>query len=168
MCVARQLFRDRQAAALAVQTILRAYMARQKYQALLRESKAGKGIQDWAQKYRDEMEKRVSGLKSQNGLLEAEEDDLNRMIQEQSQQMIEDDHKEKVALFSFNLLVELLGEGQQSIRPGAGTSTSATRSSRGQPSSREHKKAVGRQFQNSADADGRHYPPPLEPLNPTQ
>ena len=41
MCVARQLFRDRQAAALAVQTILRAYMARQKYQALLRESKAG-------------------------------------------------------------------------------------------------------------------------------
>ncbi|CAL8352331.1 unnamed protein product [Boreogadus saida] len=62
------------------------------------------------------MEKMVSGLKSQNGLLEAEEDDLNRMIQEQSQQMIEDDHKEKVALFSFNLLVELLGEGQQSGR----------------------------------------------------
>ncbi|CAL8287708.1 unnamed protein product [Arctogadus glacialis] len=40
-CVARQRFRDREAAALAVQTILRAYMARQKYQALLRESKAG-------------------------------------------------------------------------------------------------------------------------------
>ncbi|CAL8352336.1 unnamed protein product [Boreogadus saida] len=39
MCVARQLFRDRQAAALAVQTILRAYQARQKYQALLRESR---------------------------------------------------------------------------------------------------------------------------------
>ena len=42
------------------------------------------------------MEKRVSGLKSQNGLLEAEEDDLNRMIQEQSQQMIEVITKVKV------------------------------------------------------------------------
>ncbi|CAL8287712.1 unnamed protein product [Arctogadus glacialis] len=102
------------------------------------------------------MEKMVSGLKSQNGLLEAEEDDLNRMIQEQSQQMIEDDHKEKVALFSFNLLVELLGEGQQSIRPGAGTSTSATSSSRGQPSSREHEKTADRAAAPTLQSPGDH------------
>ncbi|MED6293128.1 Unconventional myosin-Va [Characodon lateralis] len=48
-----------------------------------------KTIEDWAQKYRDEMEKMVSELKDQNGLLKKEKDDLNRMIQEQSQQMTE-------------------------------------------------------------------------------
>ncbi|CAL8243411.1 unnamed protein product [Lota lota] len=51
--------------------------------------KEKKTIEDWAQKYRDEMEKMVSELKSQNGLLKTEKDDLNRMIQEQHQQMTE-------------------------------------------------------------------------------
>nr|XP_020447982.1 unconventional myosin-Va isoform X3 [Monopterus albus] len=48
-----------------------------------------KTIEDWAQTYRDEMEKMVSELKDQNGLLKKDKDDLNRMIQEQSQQMTE-------------------------------------------------------------------------------
>ncbi|XP_026149214.1 unconventional myosin-Va isoform X4 [Mastacembelus armatus] len=48
-----------------------------------------KTIEDWAQTYRDEMEKMVSELKDQNGLLKKEKDDLNRLIQEQSQQMTE-------------------------------------------------------------------------------
>ncbi|XP_008281237.1 unconventional myosin-Va isoform X1 [Stegastes partitus] len=48
-----------------------------------------KTIEDWAQTYRDEMEKMVSELKDQNGLLKKEKDDLNRSIQEQSQQMTE-------------------------------------------------------------------------------
>ncbi|XP_059926780.1 unconventional myosin-Va isoform X1 [Gadus macrocephalus] len=51
--------------------------------------KEKKTIEDWATKYRDEMEKMVSELKSQNGLLKSEKDDLNRMIQEQRQQMTE-------------------------------------------------------------------------------
>nr|XP_043886358.1 unconventional myosin-Va isoform X3 [Solea senegalensis] len=46
-----------------------------------------KTIEDWAQTYRSEMEKMVSELKEQNGLLKKEKDDLNRSIQEQSQQM---------------------------------------------------------------------------------
>ncbi|CAB1428521.1 unnamed protein product [Pleuronectes platessa] len=48
-----------------------------------------KTIEDWAQTYRSEMEKMVSELKDQNGLLKKEKDDLNRSIQEQSQQMTE-------------------------------------------------------------------------------
>ncbi|XP_067450043.1 unconventional myosin-Va isoform X3 [Thunnus thynnus] len=48
-----------------------------------------KTIEDWAQTYRDEMEKMVSELKDQNGSLKKEKDDLNRSIQEQSQQMTE-------------------------------------------------------------------------------
>ncbi|XP_016888053.1 unconventional myosin-Va isoform X10 [Cynoglossus semilaevis] len=48
-----------------------------------------KTIEDWAQTYRDEMETLVSELKDQNGSLKKEKDDLNRMIQEQSQQMTE-------------------------------------------------------------------------------
>uniref|UniRef100_A0A3Q1H2S2 Unconventional myosin-Va n=1 Tax=Anabas testudineus TaxID=64144 RepID=A0A3Q1H2S2_ANATE len=48
-----------------------------------------KTIEDWAQTYRDEMEKMVSELKDQNGLLKKDKDDLNRLIQEQSQQMTE-------------------------------------------------------------------------------
>ncbi|XP_058485350.1 unconventional myosin-Va isoform X1 [Solea solea] len=46
-----------------------------------------KTIEDWAQTYRSEMEKMVSELKEQNGSLKKEKDDLNRSIQEQSQQM---------------------------------------------------------------------------------
>uniref|UniRef100_A0A673BPI3 Myosin VAa n=1 Tax=Sphaeramia orbicularis TaxID=375764 RepID=A0A673BPI3_9TELE len=48
-----------------------------------------KTIEDWAQSYRDEMEKMVAELKDQNGLLKTEKNDLNRLIQEQSQQMTE-------------------------------------------------------------------------------
>ncbi|XP_053721073.1 unconventional myosin-Va isoform X1 [Synchiropus splendidus] len=48
-----------------------------------------KTIEDWAKNYRDEMEKMVSELKDQNGCLKKEKDDLNRSIQEQSQQMTE-------------------------------------------------------------------------------
>ncbi|KAM9766188.1 unconventional myosin-Va isoform 2-T2 [Menidia menidia] len=48
-----------------------------------------KTIEDWAQTYRDEMEKMVSELKDQNGMLKKEKEDLNRMIQEQSLQMTE-------------------------------------------------------------------------------
>nr|XP_057944984.1 unconventional myosin-Va isoform X2 [Doryrhamphus excisus] len=48
-----------------------------------------KTIEDWAQTYRDEMEKMVTELKDQNGSLKKEKDDLNRLIQEQSQQMTE-------------------------------------------------------------------------------
>ncbi|XP_070766866.1 unconventional myosin-Va isoform X4 [Enoplosus armatus] len=51
--------------------------------------KEKKTIEDWAQTYRDEMEKMVSELKEQNGSLKKEKDDLNRSIQEQSQQMTE-------------------------------------------------------------------------------
>uniref|UniRef100_A0A672JQE5 Unconventional myosin-Va n=1 Tax=Salarias fasciatus TaxID=181472 RepID=A0A672JQE5_SALFA len=46
-----------------------------------------KTIEDWAQTYKNEMEKMVSDLRDQNGLLKTEKDDLNRLIQEQSQQM---------------------------------------------------------------------------------
>ncbi|XP_073320920.1 unconventional myosin-Va [Pagrus major] len=46
-------------------------------------------IEDWAQTYRDEMEKMVSELKEQNGTLKKDKEDLNRLIQEQSQQMTE-------------------------------------------------------------------------------
>ncbi|XP_074523307.1 unconventional myosin-Va isoform X1 [Halichoeres trimaculatus] len=48
-----------------------------------------KTIEDWAQTYRNEMEKMVSELKDQNGTLKKDKDDLNRMIQEQSQEMTE-------------------------------------------------------------------------------
>ncbi|XP_053176269.1 unconventional myosin-Va isoform X3 [Scomber japonicus] len=48
-----------------------------------------KTIEDWAQTYRDEMETMVSELKDQNGSLKKDKEDLNRMIQEQSQQMTE-------------------------------------------------------------------------------
>ncbi|XP_068597998.1 unconventional myosin-Va [Brachionichthys hirsutus] len=48
-----------------------------------------KTIEDWAQSYQTEMEKMVSDLKDQNGSLKKEKDDLNRLIQEQSQQMTE-------------------------------------------------------------------------------
>ncbi|XP_056879260.1 unconventional myosin-Va isoform X6 [Takifugu flavidus] len=48
-----------------------------------------KTIEDWAQTYRDEMEKMVSELKEQNGFLKKDKDDLNRLIQEQNQQMTE-------------------------------------------------------------------------------
>ncbi|XP_076143801.1 unconventional myosin-Va isoform X2 [Alosa pseudoharengus] len=48
-----------------------------------------KVIEDWAEKYRDEMEKMVAELKDQNGMLKTEKDDLNRLIQEQSLQMTE-------------------------------------------------------------------------------
>uniref|UniRef100_A0A3Q3VV77 Unconventional myosin-Va n=1 Tax=Mola mola TaxID=94237 RepID=A0A3Q3VV77_MOLML len=48
-----------------------------------------KTIEDWAQTYRDEMEKMVSELKDQNCTLKKDKDDLNRLIQEQSQQMTE-------------------------------------------------------------------------------
>ncbi|XP_029954872.1 unconventional myosin-Va isoform X4 [Salarias fasciatus] len=48
-----------------------------------------KTIEDWAQTYKNEMEKMVSDLRDQNGLLKTEKDDLNRLIQEQSQQMTE-------------------------------------------------------------------------------
>ncbi|XP_056134161.1 unconventional myosin-Va [Lampris incognitus] len=46
-------------------------------------------IEEWAQTYRDEMEKMVAELKDQNGLLKSEKEGLNRLIQEQSQQMTE-------------------------------------------------------------------------------
>ncbi|XP_062860893.1 unconventional myosin-Va isoform X1 [Trichomycterus rosablanca] len=45
-----------------------------------------KAIENWAQKYQDEMEKMISELKEQNNLLKNEKNDLNRLIQEQSQQ----------------------------------------------------------------------------------
>ncbi|XP_003969614.1 unconventional myosin-Va isoform X4 [Takifugu rubripes] len=48
-----------------------------------------KTIEDWAKTYRDEMEKMVSELKEQNGFLKKDKDDLNRLIQEQNQQMTE-------------------------------------------------------------------------------
>lgn len=48
-----------------------------------------KTIEEWAQNYRDEMEEMVAALKDQNGLLKKEKNDLNRLIQEQSQQMTE-------------------------------------------------------------------------------
>ncbi|KAM4602413.1 unconventional myosin-Va [Polymixia lowei] len=48
-----------------------------------------KTIEDWAQTYRDEMEQMVAELKDQNGLLKKDKNDLNRLIQEQSQQMTE-------------------------------------------------------------------------------
>ncbi|XP_034042761.1 unconventional myosin-Va isoform X3 [Thalassophryne amazonica] len=48
-----------------------------------------KTIEDWAQRYRNEMEQMVLDLKDQNGSLKKEKDDLNRLIQEQSQQMTE-------------------------------------------------------------------------------
>ncbi|KAM3624690.1 uncharacterized protein V6R79_000223 [Siganus canaliculatus] len=48
-----------------------------------------KTIEDWAQNYRDEMEKMVTELKDQNGTLKKDKDDLNRSIQEQNQQMTE-------------------------------------------------------------------------------
>ncbi|XP_029317323.1 unconventional myosin-Va isoform X1 [Cottoperca gobio] len=51
--------------------------------------KEKKTIEDWAKTYRHEMEKMVSELKEQNGSLKKEKDDLNRLIQEQSQQMTE-------------------------------------------------------------------------------
>ncbi|XP_068455850.1 unconventional myosin-Va isoform X1 [Clinocottus analis] len=51
--------------------------------------KEKKTIEDWAQTYRSEMETMVSELKEQNGSLKKEKDDLNRLIQEQSQQMTE-------------------------------------------------------------------------------
>ncbi|KAM8894199.1 unconventional myosin-Va isoform 3-T3 [Spinachia spinachia] len=51
--------------------------------------KEKKTIEDWAQTYRSEMETMVSELKDQNGSLKKEKDDLNRLIQEQSQQMTE-------------------------------------------------------------------------------
>ncbi|XP_046897765.1 unconventional myosin-Va isoform X2 [Hypomesus transpacificus] len=51
--------------------------------------KEKKTIEDWAQKYRDEMEKMVAELKEQNGLLKNEKNDLNRMLKEQSQQLTE-------------------------------------------------------------------------------
>ncbi|XP_037613547.1 unconventional myosin-Va isoform X3 [Sebastes umbrosus] len=51
--------------------------------------KEKKTIEDWAKTYRDEMEKMVSELKEQNGSLKKDKDDLNRSIQEQSQQMTE-------------------------------------------------------------------------------
>ncbi|XP_038556826.1 unconventional myosin-Va isoform X5 [Micropterus salmoides] len=51
--------------------------------------KEKKTIEDWAQTYRNEMEKMVSELKEENGSLKQDKDNLNRMIQEQSQQMTE-------------------------------------------------------------------------------
>ncbi|XP_066557467.1 unconventional myosin-Va [Amia ocellicauda] len=48
-----------------------------------------KTIEDWAEKYRDEMEQMVSDLKEKNTLLKSEKDDLNRMIQEQAKEMKE-------------------------------------------------------------------------------
>ncbi|KAF5895582.1 unconventional myosin-Va isoform X5, partial [Clarias magur] len=51
--------------------------------------KEKKAIEDWAQTYQDEMEKMISELKEQNDLLKNEKDDLNRLIQEQSQQWTE-------------------------------------------------------------------------------
>ncbi|GAA6076295.1 unconventional myosin-Va, partial [Tachysurus ichikawai] len=48
--------------------------------------KEKKAIEDWAQTYQDEMEQMISELKEQNNLLKNEKDDLNRLIQEQSQQ----------------------------------------------------------------------------------
>uniref|UniRef100_A0A8D3A592 Myosin VA n=1 Tax=Scophthalmus maximus TaxID=52904 RepID=A0A8D3A592_SCOMX len=51
--------------------------------------KEKKTIEDWAHTYRNEMEKMVSELKEQNGSLKKDKDDLNRLIQEQSQQMTE-------------------------------------------------------------------------------
>ncbi|XP_068180501.1 unconventional myosin-Va isoform X1 [Antennarius striatus] len=48
-----------------------------------------KTIEDWAQTYQNEMETMVADLKDQNGSLKKEKDDLNRLIQEQSQQMTE-------------------------------------------------------------------------------
>nr|XP_055030189.1 unconventional myosin-Va isoform X4 [Misgurnus anguillicaudatus] len=51
--------------------------------------KEKKTIEDWAQKYQDEMEQMISELKEQNHLLKNEKDDLNRLIQEQSQQWTE-------------------------------------------------------------------------------
>ncbi|XP_063044202.1 unconventional myosin-Va isoform X3 [Engraulis encrasicolus] len=58
-------------------------------QELATTQKDKKVIEDWAEKYRDEMEQMVSELKEQNGLLKGEKEDLNRLIQEQSQQMTE-------------------------------------------------------------------------------
>ncbi|XP_070411301.1 unconventional myosin-Va isoform X3 [Nothobranchius furzeri] len=46
-----------------------------------------KSIEDWAHTYRNQMEKVLSELKDENGSLKKEKDDLNRRIQEQSQQM---------------------------------------------------------------------------------
>nr|XP_015198449.1 PREDICTED: unconventional myosin-Va isoform X3 [Lepisosteus oculatus] len=51
--------------------------------------KEKKTIEEWAEKYRDEMEQMVSDLKERNTLLKSEKDDLNRLIQEQAQQMKE-------------------------------------------------------------------------------
>ncbi|KAI9545210.1 Unconventional myosin-Va [Dissostichus eleginoides] len=51
--------------------------------------KEKKTIENWSKNYREEMEKMVSELKEQNGTLKKDKDDLNRMIQEQSQQMTE-------------------------------------------------------------------------------
>ncbi|XP_045889564.1 unconventional myosin-Va isoform X3 [Micropterus dolomieu] len=51
--------------------------------------KEKKTIEDWAQTYRNEMEKMVSELKEENGSLKQDKDNLNRLIQEQSQQMTE-------------------------------------------------------------------------------
>uniref|UniRef100_A0A1A8NPF6 Myosin VAa n=1 Tax=Nothobranchius rachovii TaxID=451742 RepID=A0A1A8NPF6_9TELE len=48
-----------------------------------------KSIEDWAHTYRNQMEKVLSELKDENGSLKKEKDDLNRRIQEQSQQMTE-------------------------------------------------------------------------------
>ncbi|CAL1604235.1 unnamed protein product [Knipowitschia caucasica] len=48
-----------------------------------------KTIEDWTHNYKSEMEKLVAELKEQNGSLKKEKDDLNRSIQEQSQQMTE-------------------------------------------------------------------------------
>uniref|UniRef100_A0A1A8EP02 Myosin VAa n=1 Tax=Nothobranchius korthausae TaxID=1143690 RepID=A0A1A8EP02_9TELE len=48
-----------------------------------------KSIEDWAHTYRSQMEKVLSELKDENGSLKKEKDDLNRRIQEQSQQMTE-------------------------------------------------------------------------------
>ncbi|XP_077476300.1 unconventional myosin-Va isoform X5 [Stigmatopora argus] len=56
---------------------------------LSKTQKEKKTIEDWAQTYKGEMEKMVSELKDQNGSLKKEKDDLNRLIQEQSQQMTE-------------------------------------------------------------------------------
>ncbi|KAL2088781.1 hypothetical protein ACEWY4_015680 [Coilia grayii] len=58
-------------------------------QELATTQKDKKVIEDWAEKYRDEMEQMVAELKEQNGLLKNEKEDLNRLIQEQSQQMTE-------------------------------------------------------------------------------
>uniref|UniRef100_A0A3B4CZX3 Unconventional myosin-Va n=1 Tax=Pygocentrus nattereri TaxID=42514 RepID=A0A3B4CZX3_PYGNA len=53
--------------------------------------KEKKAIEEWAQKYQDEMEQVGAGetLKDQNNLLKNEKNDLNRLIQEQGQQWTE-------------------------------------------------------------------------------